>query len=611
MYKKKVKNLLILSFVILSVAFCSIIWKYINLNISNITQAQGTITLQGHSTDSDTLRYMVFILLPLIVFTASYYFFKKTKTKLFKELIIFPKILNTNNYNIFFPTLILSMFIILQFFSLTLPIGPIDTFHDGELFSVTKNVILNGTFFINTYTIHGFSDIFYPFIFWKLTGFETIGSGRLFFFFLNLLIKFFCLILSYQLIKFSNVKNKTIFFILFSIILLSFSDYQVPINFSLFSYRDIYIILYLIFLTKLFTTNKESLITYFFLGSIPPVALIMHIDTGVFLFVLLTSVLVYFIINKKFKISSQIISFTLLSLVLLVLIFGSEELNNFIKNALTIIVSMDYLHGTEYPQPFFSIGDDKNGMRATRGLLLQLSAGLFVTYNLITKKNTMSNGGKVFFMFLFFLSFIMYKNALGRSDSYHIRMSNDLPILINSFFILNLIILKIEKYFNSINLSKINIVICSFVLCTLVFFKDINFLKIKDYPVEVQKLLSLPNSHFIDENKDQFIKKYIKISAEDKCFQNFTDDLILLYLINKPSCTKFVASWLASPEHLQDEYIASLKNSKPKYIVYNSEYFKVDGIEMSERLQKVDKFIQNNYKFFQKINTYDILKIEN
>ena len=117
---------------------------------------------------------------------------------------------------------------------------------------------------------------------------------------------------------------------------------------------------------------------------------------------------------------------------------GSEELNNFIKNALTIIVSMDYLHGTEYPHPFFSIGDDKNGMRATRGLLLQLSAGLFVTYNLITKKNTMSNGGKVFFMFLFFLSFIMYKNALGRSDSYHIRMSNDLPILINSFFILKI-----------------------------------------------------------------------------------------------------------------------------------------------------------------------------
>ena len=84
-------------------------------------------------------------------------------------------------------------------------------------------------------------------------------------------------------------------------------------------------------------------------------------------------------------------------------------------------------------------------MRATRGLLLQISAGLFVIYHLITKKNNLSIGGKIFFLFLFFLSFIMYKNALGRSDSYHIRMSNDLPILINSYFILNYLIKRLES----------------------------------------------------------------------------------------------------------------------------------------------------------------------
>ena len=84
------------------------------------------------------------------------------------------------------PVIILLVLIFFQFLSLNLPIGPIDTFHDGELFSVTKNTIHKGNFFKDTYTIHGFSDIFYPLIFWKITGFETIGSGRLFFFFLNL-----------------------------------------------------------------------------------------------------------------------------------------------------------------------------------------------------------------------------------------------------------------------------------------------------------------------------------------------------------------------------------------------------------------------------------------
>ena len=99
-------------------------------------------------------------------------------------------------------------------------------------------------------------------------------------------------------------------------------------------------------------------------------------------------------------------------------------------------------------------------------------------------------------------------------------------------------------------------------------------------------------------------------ACQDKCFQNFTDDLILLYLIDKPSCTKFIASWLASPNHLQDEYIDSLKKTKPNYIIYSSVYFKVDGVEMSDRLKKVNDYILKNYQFYKNINSYGILKIK-
>ena len=228
---------------------------------------------------------------------------------------------------------------------------------------------------------------------------------------------------------------------------------------------------------------------------------------------------------------------------------------------------MDYLHGTKYPEPFFSIGENKNGMRATRGLLLQLRAGLFVLYHMITKKNNLSKGGKIFFLFLFFLSFIMYKNALGRSDSYHIRMSNDLPLLINIYFIINYFIIKLEKKFNLTTLSHKKILVIVLLISPLFFFDKINLSKIKSFKKEIQVLINLPSKHFIDDNKNEFIEKYKKLTSKDKCFQNFTDDLILLYLMDKPSCTKFIASWLASPNHLQDEYISSLVSSKPNYIV--------------------------------------------
>lgn len=611
MNKKKGKNLLIVSFVILSISICSVIWKYIDLNFSNITQATGAITQQNYSTDADTVRYVIFIIIPLITFLISYYFLKSSKTKGLMELIKFPELKQMKSYAIFYPLILIITFIIIQFFSLNLPVGPIDTFHDGELFSVTKNTILRGSFFKDTYTIHGFSDIFYPLFFWKIIGSETIGAGRLFFFFLNLLIKFLCLILSYQLIKFSLVKNKTIFFVIFSLILLSFSGYQVPINFSLFSYRDIYIIIFLIFFSNIFISNNFKFITNCIIGLIPPLTLIMHIDTGVFLFVLQFSLIIFFIINKKFEDVFFIFLGTLISSLILFIFFGSEELISFFNNAMTIILSMDYLHGTKYPEPFFSIGENKNGMRATRGLLLQLTAGLFVLYHLISKKNNISNGGKIFFLFLFFLSFIMYKNALGRSDSYHIRMSNDLPILINSFFIINFFLLKIESKFSLQSTSNNKIIVMTFIILSIIFFNKINFDKIKNYKEEVKVLINLPDEHFIDDNRNKFIKKYKILSANDSCFQNFTDDLILLYLMNKKSCTKFIASWLASPSHLQEEYIKSLKASKPEFIVYNSIYFAVDSIHMSERLEKVNKFIIENYHFYKNINNYEILRINN
>ena len=610
MTEDKKNNIIIISLVVLSVIFCSLIWTHINLNFSNITGATGAITKENYSTDADTLRYIIFILLPLIIFTTSIYFFKRKQTKDFFDLIKFPNENIDTNYNFFFPLFILLFFVAIQFLSLNLPDGPIDTFHDGELFSVTKNTLLNNSFFIDTYTIHGFSDIFYPMLFWKITGLETIGSGRLFFFFLILSIKLFCLILSFQLIKFSTVKNKTIFFSLFSIILVSFSDYQTPLNFSLFSYRDIYIIVFLIFLSKIFLNHHSTIITKFFIGSIPTFALLMHIDTGIFLFVLLLSLVTYLAINKKIFDIFQILLSVLFSSLILLYIFGADELVSFFQNASTIVLSMDYLHGVMYPEPFFSIGENKNGMRATRGLMLQLTAGLFVVYHFINKKENLSNGGKIFFVFLFFLSFIMYKNALGRSDSYHIRMSNDLPILINTFFIINFLIKKIETKYDLKELSNQKIILFLFIFLAWLYFDKINLKNIKDYNLKVNKLINLQDNHYIDKNRNDFIDLYKVLSKSDKCFQNFTDDLILLYLIKKPSCTKFVASWLASPDHLQDNYIKSLKETKPNFIVYKSAYFGVDGILMPDRLEKVNSYILDNYEFYKIINTYEILRIK-
>ena len=134
MNKISLNNILIISFVILSIIIATIIWPILNLNFSNFTQSTGAITNQGYSTDSDTIRYIVFISLTLITLLISLIYFEKTNLRKFNELIKFPEDSININIKIFFFFIIFLFFLIIEFFSLQLPSHQIDTFHDGELF---------------------------------------------------------------------------------------------------------------------------------------------------------------------------------------------------------------------------------------------------------------------------------------------------------------------------------------------------------------------------------------------------------------------------------------------------------------------------------------------
>ena len=48
------------------------------------------------------------------------------------------------------------------------------------------------------------------------------------------------------------------------------------------------------------------------------------------------------------------------------------------------------------------------------------------------------------------------------------------------------------------------------------------------------------------------------------------------YLLKKPSCTKYWASWIASRTKSQKDYINELKKTKPEYILYYSDNNKFD-----------------------------------
>ena len=80
----------------------------------------------------------------------------------------------------------------------------------------------------------------------------------------------------------------------------------------------------------------------------------------------------------------------------------------------------------------------------------------------------------------------------------------------------------------------------------------------------------MDDRHFIDKKTIKLLDYYNKITEKDDCIQIFTYDLAIPYLLRKPSCTKYYASWLASPIEKQEDYIRQLKKIQPKYILYDS-----------------------------------------
>jgi hypothetical protein len=388
------------------------------------------------------------------------------------------------------------------------------------------------------------------------------------------------------------------------LILLSLSKFNDEVNYL--TDRDIFVIFFLIFFIKCFNSKKKIIfnvaITLVSFSSL----IFNTFDIGVYLLFVLFFYIFYLIFSRQFIAFTSIILSSLIFFILFILIFSFSEFNSLIINIFSVIRNIDLLHGLEHPQPFFYSDEIQHGFRASKALLLQLVAGLLILTSVIYKNNKYSINQKVFLIFLYLLCIVSYKNALGRSDSYHIKLCSDLQIIIISFYILILIKNLFDKY-KFINLNKTSSLIISLILILPFFFKNLNFENIYNFKNNATKFIYADDKEFLTLEYRQNISKIKEIFKDEICFQNFTEDLSIPYLIKKPTCTKYLASWLASGKTLELDYIKMLKIKKPKYILYSSPTFSFDNLNTQKRLKYVNEYIINNYKPYKSFNGFDIL----
>ena len=493
--------------VILSVCLAKFFWGWIDIGYVKEFDIPSEYSKFEYNPINESIRYITFISLPLIVHLICIKIFRGKEIKKIKEIFFY------NNSKTFYVTknnllglyfLIFLTLILFDFLSINLPSHNIDIFHDGQSLTPAINFLKKGGYWTDSYMTRGlFTEILSPLIGFKIFNILSIGSSRFSILLSILVFKIFLIIFIYKLTTIQRMTEnfKILFFILISLIALSMTNNFGMVGGGILSYRELPLIIFLILLIPIISNEKMVILYCFLIGAMSTITMLWGIDSGAYLNLTLVSLILFLIIKKDFNKSIWIILGTIISWILFYQIFGLEEFKSFLYNTKEIYQSMDWVHGIIHPEPFSS---DQHSARATKILLILILSGLLIINLNFFKYKNISNESKILLIFIFIISVVMYKTALSRSDGPHIRSVTGLPLLLLCIITLNLIfdfILKNKKYLKT-NRNLISTLHLSFIP-TFIHFK-----RRKDHPEFFLLLVwkKLPHMYIskVSSNRDIF-----------------------------------------------------------------------------------------------------------
>jgi len=600
---------------ILFIFLASIFWEYIKIPYNYSKDIPGQDYLKNfHNPWNDSLRFVVFIFLPLSAFLISklflmklklldffIFFFKDDKANLNEHSLV------KNNLNLYLFLLI--FIILLEFLSLDFKnfVYNIDLFHEGLWLTPSSNSILNNELWQSSYVARGLFGNFHNYFIWKITDMNSIGISRFITLFFMMLNKILLVLITKSLTQktFLDQNQKNLFFIILSFLLIGLISYD--IGASTFYYRLFGLLFFTICLLSFLEHFRIFSVSFFFMGLLSSASFFWFIDIGIFINFTIFLLIIFFAFKKFYSKIFFLLLIIIFGWTLCLLILPEQEFSAFYLNVFNIVSTIEYIQGLIYPTPFLS-----KDVRSTKALLLILITGVFVINSLFQKNNETSYETKLSLFFLFIISCINFKIALSRSDTGHIKSGLSFIHIPLFYFVLTYIF----YWYNKLNL-KLNsklpdgsiqvVFLIFFVLITFNKKQSINIKNVFNSLNNFNYLVKEKDDAYLDDDYKEFIDFYKKISLNEKCVQIFTNENAVPYLLKKPTCSKYFSVYISSPRNLQNDFINDLSLKKPTYILYDSMVDIYDDPKL--RLGIVNQYILNNYIKFKKINKWTIYKI--
>ncbi len=596
---------------VVSLFFVTIIWKQIEIPYDPSNLIQGEFFFKKHNPINEVLRVLTFVLIPILVFLISYlvclknkvykinpysndFFLKKNKT------------VDNNNESIKKISYVFILFLTLDFLIIdfSLYVTEIDIFHEGTPLVPPLNNLFNDTLWLSTLYDYGLVGNNLGLLISKFTNNYSVGSVR----FVNLLLLFFNQILLVficrKLISGLNFDKytKNIFFILLTLLVISFIDYNVS-AISYFPPRACLFLLFLVVVIDFLTGIKSSFWKIFLVGNFSLFSILWWIDIGIYINLLIAVLLIYLITQKEYLKVSYILSGIFSAWFIFFFYFPIEEIREFFYQIKFLTSISGYLLGLEYPQPFSA-----HSSRETRALLLLVFAGVFTIVLNFNKNISLNFSAKFIISILFVSSIIFFQSSIMRTDAPHIKYSSGPYMFILYFSILYFLFYNLQKSKINMYSKKIssNFILISFIcFLAIINIKIFNFSNLLNLKTNISGLIYAADEKFLSDKYKIFVKYYSKLSKDDDCIQILSDDIALPYLLKKPPCTQFFI-----PAHIlidwnEDKFIKQIQKSNAQFILYSSPLI---WLSNKDNMPNVVSFIKSNYYLYNNYKGWHIYK---
>jgi len=601
----------------------SFVWDHIKLPYNNTNVIVGEYYLKKFNPINESIRFLSLIFLSCFAYFIGYLYTNKNTYNLFTRsnnyFLKKKKIYFNNSLNFYF-FLFLTL-ITLEFFSInfTTFVKGVDLFHEGGYLVPSLNYLKNKELFNATFYDYGLISQNLVLILKYFFGYYSIGSVKFIKLLLIYLIKLSLVLIVKKISNDLHLNDfyKKIFFITIGFLVISLPNYyDLQSNFS---FRQALYLFFIFILGSTLTSNKNSSLNFFIVGSFSLISILWWYDIGAYVNVIIFLCIIYLLIHKEIKSIFYIILGIFLSWAMFFLILPSEEIKEFLFQIKIVYSSAtEFLNGIEYRKPFSA----ESGRWTKALILIYMTCLMLVNLN-FSKKFYVNYKTKVFINLLFISGVLIFKSALTRSDSYHLKYSSGIYTLVFALVLLLFLFqrLEVNKKLNHLLSStkkkiKSRFIFTFFITLSFLFFSGIfdkknntttikkiqNILNLK---INMTYLLKADDSLFINENAESVLKYYKEISKGDECIQIFSDHALFSYILKKPSCTQFYTSARILNGYTEAKFINQLKLASPNFILYKSLY----NIQTNYlNMPNATKYIEKEYSFFKNYNDWIFYK---